>query len=190
MAEISKQCSVFNGFNFRKDLQETIGHVTKLKIGDKELKADFTEGIKDPETESDVKTVGVMSSFYWEGGYAQPLELSFQISITNKNEVATLLHTELKNIAVEVAFEVFEYDPEKKKFFKSIHTNDQALKALLQVQGSERQLYLADEQGAEVEQPLNYQVQIGVVPEEQVQEIHVAVATDHKFVKPWGVGRG
>lgn len=190
MAHISKQCNVFNGFNFRRDLQDKIGHITKLKIADKQLDADFTEGIIDPETEKDVKVVGIISGFDWPGGKAEPFSFSFQVSITNKNEIATLIHSEMKSIAVEVAFEIFEYDPDKKKFFKSVHTNDVALKALLSVHGGQRDLTLSDEPGYEVQQPLNYEMTMGVVPEDMSQEIHYAVATDKKFVLPWGVKRG
>lgn len=188
MPEIMKDCSVFNGFNFKRDVHESIGHITKLKVAAKALKADLT--LKNPEDESDEKVVGVISSFNWGGGYAEPQSFNCQISITNKNEVATLLHTDMKSLEVEICYNVYEYDRDAKKFYRSIHTNDASVKGLIQVEGTERVIYLEDTPGMEVEQPLNFGFVLGMVPEDKQQEIHVAVATDKKFVKPWGVERG
>jgi len=189
MAEISKECSVVNAFNFKKELQERIGHVTELKIGDKSFKADFTKGIRDPETEKEVNAVGVISSYYWAGGYAESMSFTFQVSITNKTEVADLLHTKLKSIAAEIAFNIYEYDPEKKQFFKCVHTGGKEVKCLLQLEGDERVLYLSDEPGMEVQQPMNFQVNLGLVPEDEQQDIQVALSTSKKFTLPWGVER-
>jgi hypothetical protein len=188
MPEIYKTCSVFNGFNFRRDKHEMIGHVTSLKIGDKAFTADFS--LTKPDDEAEVKVVGVLSDFNWAGGYAEPTSFNFQISITNKNEVALLLHTEIKSLAVEICYNVYEYDRDAKEFYRSVHTNDAALTGLIQIEGEERILYLQDEPGMEVEQPLNFGVVLGVVPEDTAQEIHLAVSTDKKFVKQWGVTRG
>jgi hypothetical protein len=57
------------------------------------------------------------------------------------------------------------------------------------LQGADRVLYLADRPGTEVQQPINYQVTIGIIPKDKQQEIHLAVSVDKKFVKPWGVTR-
>lgn len=188
MPAINKDCSVFNGFNFKRDVQDKIGHATQLTIGEKTLTADLT--VKEPIEEGDEKVVGVISSFSWDGGYAQPIQFSMQISITNKNEIASLLHTQMKSVAVTVNFNIYEYDPEAKAYYKSLHTNDADIKGLIQVEGDERILYLSDEPGMEVQQPINYQIVIGIVPEDEQQEIHLAVSQSMKFVKPWGVTRG
>lgn len=187
MAEVQKSCSVFNAFNFKKELQDRVGHITQLKIGDKKLKADFTKGIKDPEGDKEVDAVGILSDYYWNGGHVEPMHFTFMVSVANKTEVADLLHTKLKSIAAEVAFNIFEYDPEKKQFFKCVHTSDKALKANIQVEGGERQLYLDDEANPEVQQPLNYQVTLTIVPEDEQQDIQLALSATKKFTLPWGV---
>jgi hypothetical protein len=188
MPTISKNCSVFNAFNFKRDRHESIGHVTALKIGETQYTADLT--LDEPIEEADTKVVGAISNVTWEGGYAQPIQLTMQVSIDNKNLLATLIHTEMKSLKMEVTFTVYEYDRDAHCFYKSLHTNDAALACLMQVQSHERVIYLSDEPGMEVEQPLNYQLMLGIVPEEQQQEIHLAVSNTQKFVKPWGITRG
>ena len=188
MPSIDKPCSVFNAFNFKRDVQDRVGHLTTLKIGDKVITADLS--VKQPTDEAATKVVGVISNFHWDGGIAEPLQISFQVSLPNKNEVATLLHTSLKSIVIEWTFNIFEYDREAKTFFLAFHTNATAVKGLIQTQGSDRVFHLADEPGSEVQKPENYQVVIGVVPEDTEQALHMAVSNDKKFVKPWGVTRG
>jgi len=187
MAEVRKECSVFNAFNFKKELQDRVGHITELKIGDKKLKADFTKGIRDPEGDKEVSVVGILSDYFWNGGFVEPMHFNFVVSVANKTEVADLLHTKLKSIAAEVAFNIYEYDPEKKQFFKCVHTSGKAVKANIKVEGGERQLYLDDEANPEVQQPLNYAVQLVIVPEDEQQDIQLALSTNKKFTLPWGV---
>lgn len=193
MPAIHKDCSVFQAFNFRRDVHDKVGHVTELKIGEDEngdLAADLT--LRDPiagDDTSEVKVVGVISSYHWEGGYAQPIQIAMQISRENKKKLATLLHTTMKSVKVTINYEVFEYDRDAEVFYKSVHTNDGTLNAILQVQGTERVIYLSDTPGTEVENPTNYQLVVGMVPDEEQQEIHIAVSDTAKFVKPWGVTR-
>jgi hypothetical protein len=194
MPAIQKDCSVFQAFNFRRDVHDKVGHVTELKIGEDEngdMEADLT--LRDPiagDDSSEVKVVGVISSFHWEGGYAQPVQISMQMSRENKKKLAVLLHTTMKSVKVVISYEIYEYDRDAEVFYKSVHTNDNTLNAILQVQGTERVLYLSDTPGTEVENPVNYQLVVGMVPDEEQQEIHIAVSDSAKFVKPWGVTRG
>ena len=37
MAALSYECSVEQGFNFVKDVQDLVGHITAMKIGDTPL---------------------------------------------------------------------------------------------------------------------------------------------------------
>lgn len=194
MPAIHKDCSVFQAFNFRRDVHDKIGHVTDLKIGeedDGDLDADIS--LKDPiagGNDSEIKVVGAVSSFHWEGGYAQPVQIAFQISRTNKTKIASLLHNTMKSVKIKIAYEIYDYDRDAEVFYKAVHTNDTALEAIVQVQGTERILYLSDTPGTEVENPVNYQLVIGMVPDEAQQEIHIAVSDTAKFVKPWGVTKG
>ena len=37
MAEFSKNCDIFQGYNYKKDVQTPVGYITKIKIGDLEV---------------------------------------------------------------------------------------------------------------------------------------------------------
>lgn len=187
MPAVNKYCSVTNGFNFRRDLHENIGHITTLKVSDKKFEADFE--LKEPLDEKDEKVVGVISNFDWEGGFAQEMQFYFQVSIDNKNSALMLLHTDIKKLDVEMTFNIYEYDKQSGSFFKSLHTNDKVLKGVIAVAGDERQFRTEDDPNPEVQMPENYGVTLVYVPQDIEQEIHMAVSTDKKFVKQWGIKR-
>ena len=186
MAESSYTTSVRQGFNFEKDSQELVGHINSLKIGDKEMKSDFT--VTDPEDVSKtVKVFGVMSSIFWLGGYADPVQFACQVSTENKNIIATLLHKSMSNTEVELEFTVYDYDPQQKKFYKCFHTNAVKLKCLIHKSGGELEMQLDSDQSQEVVSPKNYAFMLGAMPQDESQQIHLAVSVSDKFVKQYGI---
>lgn len=185
---IDKPCSVFNAFNFKRDVQERIGHLTTLKIGDTTLTADIT--LKQPTDEADTKVVGVISNLSWAGGYAEPIQISFNVSVTNKNAITTLVHNTMKSIVIEWTYNIFEYDKEAKTYYLAFHTNSAAVKGVIQTVGQDRVFYISDIESSEVQKPENYSATIGTVPEDTQQDIHMATSNTQKFVLPWGVTRG
>jgi hypothetical protein len=186
MAESTYSTSLRQGFNFEKDNQAQVGHITSLKIGDKEFKSDIS--VTDPEDVSKtVKIFGVMTQIYWAGGYADPVEMVGNISTDNKNVVATLLHKAMSNTEVEVGFTVYDYDPQQKKFFKCFHTNEVKLRCLVYKSGGQLAMDLDPEQSTEVVSPKNYSFRLGAMPQDEAQEIHLAVSVSDKFVKQFGV---
>ena len=66
MASTNLTCDVSQGFNFKKDVQSLVGHITSLKIGDKEYNKDLTVTVSTDISGDKVKVVGVMSNIYWE----------------------------------------------------------------------------------------------------------------------------
>lgn len=187
MASISKQCSIENTFNFKRDVQLPIGHITALKIGSKTFSADLE--VKKPTDEAAEKIVGAISDFYWEGGFAESLDFVFDVSVTNKTDILSLLHTDMKSILVEITFTLYDYDPEEKAFFTCVHSNSTALKGLIKTEGDSRLFECTGDQDMVINQPQVYPVMLHIVPEDTQQDVHVAVATSKKFVKPWGITR-
>jgi len=186
MAESSFSCSVSQGFNFQKDSQEVVGHINYLKIGDTELKADI--GVTDPEDISKtVKVVGVASSIYWNGGYADPLQFSCQVATDNKNLLAALQHKSLANTEVLLEFCIYDYDPKAKKFFKCLHTNDERLQCLVMKSGGQLEMQIDMDQSMEIVSPKNYTFNLGAMPQDVDMAIHLAVSCDGKFAKKFGV---
>ena len=189
MAATSFPCSVTQGFNFQKDAQVFVGHINSLKIGEKEFKKDIA--VADPtkinEDQNTVKVVGVVSNIFWQGGYADAIQFSCQVSTENKQEAVVLQHTKLSNTNVEFSFTIYDYDPVKKVFYKTFHTNEKDLKGLVEKNGEDLALNIDLTFSSEVNSPKNYGFYLGVMPKEEEQDVHYAVSQDAKFVKKWGV---
>jgi len=188
MASSSYQCDVLQGFNFQKDGQTLVGHITSLTIGDTPLPADTQ--VQDPceiGSETLIKVVGVISSVYWEGGFADPVSFSAKISILNKNTATLLQHKDLSNTNVELGFVVYEYDPIAKAYFKAFHADETKLKGLVLKNGGELEIAVDSEQSMEVPSPKNFNFYLGVMPQEEQQIIDLAVSETDKFSKKWGV---
>lgn len=63
----------------------------------------------------------------------------------------------------------------------------QKLKGLVLKQGGELALNIAMDQSTEVVSPKNHTFQLGVMPQDQAQEIHLGFSVANKMVKAWGV---
>ena len=187
MAETSFSCDVSQGFNFKKDAQDIVGHISKLKIGDKDMEVDL--GVTNPEdlAGDKIKVVGVASDIYWEGGFAEPIQFTCQVSNANKKTLAILTNTEMSNTTVEFAFEIYDYDPDEKKYYKAFHTDGKAIKGLVQKSGGSLSIAISTDQSTEVMSPNNFTLSLGVMPEDTEQETHLAFSVSAKVVKRWGV---
>ncbi|MBU1341549.1 MAG: hypothetical protein KKE44_12075 [Proteobacteria bacterium] len=190
MPSTSYYCSVSQGFNFYPDAQEIVGHIAKLKVAGKELKADLEVTTPEDITGDNVKVVGIMSGISWDGGMADPIEFQCQVSVKNKQELMVLQHSDLSDTSVEFQFKVFEYDPVKKKYFPAFHTDDTDLKGLVAKSGSDLHLNIDMDESGEVANPINFALSLGVMPEDEKQDIHMAASVDGKFVKAWGIKVG
>jgi len=191
MAVNSYSCSVYQGFNFQKDGQDIVGHIVALKVGTSQLSADLS--VTDPTSANMatyVKVVGVVSSIFWNGGYADPIQFNCQVSTTNKNTLATLQHQSMANTEIELNFNIYDYDPDAKLYFKAFHTNDAAVKGLVMKEGGELQMNISMDQSMDIVNPKNYSFFLGVMPQPQSQDIMMAVSNSAKFAKKWGVAVG
>jgi hypothetical protein len=192
MAAVVKNCSVSQAFNFQKDSQETVGHVTKLTIGTQALTPSL-EVVDPTDFTKKVKVVGVLSSIAWEGGITEPLAFSCQIGTVNKNIVALLAHKDLSNTEVKVAFNVYDYDPQTKTFYKSLHTNDVEMMALVHKTGGQLHIAVSEQASSEVPNPLNYSMSLGAMPASTASDpnvVHIAVSSTDKLAKQWGLKQG
>ncbi|WP_185236183.1 hypothetical protein [Teredinibacter franksiae] len=188
MASTSFSCSVNQGFNFEKDSQEVVGHLTSLKIGGKEFAKDIE--VMDPTAIKDntkIKVVGVLSGIFWNGGYADPLSFNCQVSTTNKQDSVVLQHSDLSDTNVEYGYVVYDYDPVEKVYYKAFHNDTTDLKGLVEKSGGELSLGIEMDQSLEVVSPKNYGLYVGIMPQEEAQTIHYGVSNTGKFTKAWGV---
>jgi hypothetical protein len=188
MPQFSRALDVYQGFNFKKDKQAPVGYITKLKVGDVELVAD-QETIKDPEQPDKAlgtKVVGVLNHYLWETGYTDAMYMSAQISTSNKQVLSAALLGTMSNIEVVFSYCVYEYDPAQKKYFKSAYA-DAELKGILEKNGDELNLSVADDPSTEVQSPKNYTLQAGIKPQTIEQTVNMATGSGKNLVKQWGV---
>ncbi|QRK06974.1 hypothetical protein JQX13_44100 [Archangium violaceum] len=188
MPQFSRALDVYQGFNFKKDKQSPVGYILSIKIGDKTLTAD-QETIKNPEEPDKAiaeKVVAVLNHYLWETGATDAIYMSGQVSTANKQMLAEMLLGTWSSIDVEFKYVVYEYDPLAKKYFKSNFV-DAAVKGLLEKNGDDLNLAIADNPSTEVQSPKNYTFQIGIKPQTLEQTVNVAVASGKNIVKQWGV---
>ena len=188
MPQFSRSLDIYQGFNFKKDKQTSVGFVTKLELGDVALAADQTS-IKDPEHPGQnigANVVGVLSHYLWETGTTDAMYLSMQVSVSNKTNLSAKLLTDWTNMEVTFAYVVYEYDPKEKKYFKSNWTETD-LKGILEKSGDNLNLTVADDPSTEVQSPKNFTFQIGIKPATLEQSVNIATAHQKVIAKKWGI---
>ncbi|MEJ1413275.1 MAG: hypothetical protein RNU03_06345 [Candidatus Sedimenticola sp. (ex Thyasira tokunagai)] len=187
MADITSICSAHQGLNFEKTNQRRVGHVTSLKIGDKEYKKDMAVTVPSDIDGDKVKVVAVIDGIYWNGGHTDEILIHCRISTANKVSSFLLSHAELSDTRVEFAFVIYEYDPVKAKYFPFFHTNETNLNGLVSKDGGKLRLIISNDQEEDVVSPKNFRFYLGVMPSEKEQGVHVAGDDSAKLVKKWGV---
>lgn len=188
MASSEYNCGVRQGFNFEKDAQVLVGHLVSMTIGDQELGADLN--VTDPTNfgiDNNVDIVGVISDISWRGGYADPIQIAFNVSNENAKLVSILKHTDLSKTDVVYKFKVYDFDAVAKVYYLAFHTDDTDLNGLVYKQGGELALEIAAKPDPTVVSPINFQMYTGIMPQESAQVINFAVSNTDKFVKTWGV---
>jgi len=187
MAVIMKACDQVQAFNLERDTQATIGHLTFLKVSDKDaLKADIS--VKKPLAGNEAASVvGVINEIEWEGGYAKPIRINCQVSTQNKQTVSMLLHQDLANTGVVMKFNIYEYDPHAKVHYLCFHTLDANVEGLLLKEGGKLSLTIENNPSEDVPSPQNYTMEFTVMPKEAEQALQFATSSTQKTAKYWGV---
>ncbi len=184
MAKLSKVCSIDQAFNFKQDMQSPIGHMEYLKIGAKEFFTDLE--LINPLNNKSEKIVGPVANIHWDGGKANPLRVSFNISTKNKQQASELIFSELSNISVEFRFVIYDYDPVKKAYYPCFHVEDN-LKGIINKHYDELAININDSASIEVTSPKNYTLDIEIAPQPEQQILAMAFSQTAKMAKEWGV---
>jgi len=186
---ISFSCSAYQGFYFQTDHQENVGHVTYMKLcSSTVLNNDLTvvNPISYPQS---VQVAGVMRDIYWEGGVADPIQMSFLVSTANKQTVAILILGSMQNTEVEFDFNVYKYDPLAKTYFKAFYpVNNAHLLGLIQQSGESLNINIIKEPDTEINPPTVFLMTIGIMPQDISQQLLVGISSTQSEVKPWGIG--
>jgi hypothetical protein len=189
MSKQSYRPSIEQGFNFQKDNQDLVGHITGLKIGANKFAADLA--VQDPtaiDKGTKVKVVGIVSAIRWDGGFAQPITFTCQVGFANAKTAAVQTHQDLSDTSVELQYIIYKYDPKEKKYYQCFHSNKKDLKGLVEKNGGELEYEMdIENQNMQVPSPINFELYLSVMPQEEEQEVHLAVSVSDKLVKKWGV---
>ena len=188
MPNFMRRCNVYQGYNYKKDQQDTVGFITKLKIGDKVLATD--QVCKDPMNPTvDLKVVAVLGGGQWNTGITDPVQFTGQLSIDNKQEVALLALTDLVKIDVLFQFAIYEFDPKAQKYFQCFTSVTTDLKGLLEKSpgSGDLNLMVSNEADDEVQSPKNYTFRIGIAPQPVAQSITLATGDGKPIAKAWGL---
>jgi hypothetical protein len=187
MPQFSRALDIYQGFNFKKDKQTPVGFVTKLMLGDLEMVADQTS-IKDPEQPGSnlAGVVGVLSHYLWETGTTDAMYMSMQVSVDNKTKLAAKLFSDWTSMEVVFGYVVYEYDPVKKAYFKS-NWSEGELKGILEKNGDDLNLTVADDPSNEVQSPKNFTLQVGIKPQTEEQTVNMATGHTKNLSKIWGI---
>lgn len=187
MPTFQKSCDQYQGYNFKKDVQTPVGFITSITIGDSAMSVDQT--VKDPMSSADdLKVVAVLTGGMWELGPTDALYFSGQISVANKQAVQLLTYTSLAKVEILCKFAIYDYDPIEKKYYQCmLGTDDAELKGILEKNGEDLNVAVADEKSSEVQSPENYAFQIGIKPQPEAQQVTIATSFSNKVVKAWGI---
>jgi hypothetical protein len=183
--EIRKSCDVVQGFQHRKGNQRTVGYVTKLEIAGKKLSPDFAVTI--PTKKRKTEVVGVVDGFSWRSGRADPLNFSMLVSAANKKAVAALLRSPMGVASVEIEFATYDYDPDARKYFRSVHSDNVTIGGDVQRRGRKYSIDIDMDANRKIKKPKNYRLTLSIMPSNKKQIIHFSMKSQSKFVKAWGI---
>ena len=189
MPHFSRNCSIDQGFNFRKDRTTPVGFITEMKIGTKALATDIN--VFDPMNPTTaLKVVSVLSLITWGIGVTDPLEFAGQISVDNRQDITQLAYLDLSNVESLFKFQIYDYDPKEKKYYQCFTCKGTEMKGIIQKDDADLHIGCSDDAGTEVKSPLNFGFYIGIVPQPIAQSLTLATADQKNVVKNWGVKVG
>jgi hypothetical protein len=186
------------GYNFKKDKQTPLGHVVSLTIAGVTLAADQSVGNPLTPDSAPSSVVGVFTHVLWETAATDPIHLAFQVSAANRQTLmALLLGSSSTSVpTARVSFVVYEYDPLAKRYFEAYKPAPAVtstvtvgtLSAVVERQGGDMSISVADDPSEEVQSPRNFAVQLTLLPPSggSAQPVQIATAVSKKVNKAWG----
>ncbi len=186
MASYNRNLDIYQGYNYKKDKQTPVGYITSLTVGGTALTADQT--CKDPTNPStDLAAVAVLSNAAWDLGVTDSVDFMGQISPSNKQTLAGLIINDLTSVEIVFQFSVYDYDIVAKTYYLAFHSNSTDMNGVLDKQGNELRIGVADDPSGEVMSPPNFSLYIGIKPKSSAQALHIATASQKTVAKLWGL---
>jgi hypothetical protein len=167
----TQSLDVNQGLAFQPTRPSSFGVVTALTIGSLTLTPDLVSTDPTQSPVAPLNAVGILSSDAWAGSAGNPLELSFQMSSTNRQALLAYLQQPLPNTTVNFSFRSYSYDPLNKRWFQSFSpTNDASLDGSIVRSANQLQLFVGAQPSGGAGLPTTYTVQVQMVAPLQTAE--------------------
>jgi len=187
--EISLRADVVQGFDFQKDKQTPVGHITALTIAGEKFENSLT--VQNPtkmESRPDEKIVGVISNIRWDGGQTDPIIFTCQVGVKNRETADILTYKKLSNTKVEFAFNVYQFD--KDTYYRSFYTSEQGIQGEIEKNRGELEMEIDDEPSSVVVSPRNFELYLSIMPSDvNAYFLNLAISKNSTKQQPWGVSR-
>jgi hypothetical protein len=171
------------GFNFQIARKVRVGYLNYLKIGDNVLKADIA-AVDPTNPATSMKVVGILSDLVWDGGYSDPVHLSGQVLVVNKQLLAMPILMDIPDQKVEFQFTVYDFDSTTKAYYKALYASN-TLYGVVQRSSGSQNLFVDRDPSTKVLSPENYAFWLGVSPRAVAQAItSSSVAGEYRM--KWG----
>lgn len=207
MPSYERELDLVQGYNFKKDVQNPVGFITKLSIGPASIEPDQTistpmnkigavTNVAAEESEGTLKVVSVLKKIKWDLGDTDPLEFEGTLSVTGKQMVMGLLYATMIDIQIAVSFVIYEYDPLYHQYYVAfsdtvsgstdVGAAGAGVLGLIKKDGANLALTVSPTPSSDVQSPENYDFTLQVVPWPKAQPLYLAAASTRKVTKPWG----
>ncbi|MGB0723673.1 MAG: hypothetical protein ACPGU7_14880 [Gammaproteobacteria bacterium] len=187
---IRKTCDVVQGFDFQRECNNAVGHITALTVSGTRFENDLS--VYNP-TKADSgpteKVVAVIKAISWNGGYYDPITFSCQFTDKNREAAAELTKTKTSNEEVELAFNIYDQDTQTSppEYYRLFHTNGKIIKGAIEKVSGALELEIESEPSQEVWSPRNFLFYLSVMPTDvATYELHLGLSRTAKFVRKWG----
>jgi len=179
-------CSLTKGFNLlAPGLVNRVGYITYLKIGTLGCSADLT--VADPENSTNkMKVIGVVSWLSWNGGKTDPVVFAAQVSAVNKDLLLPFGNTDLTGVDIQFGFALYDLNSVTGFYYQSLSSTNAMLQGTLHVDNGHPLYYMSADSRVDVTEPVNYNFQLGVKPNDIQQKILTAEAAGKSKLQVWG----
>ena len=179
-------CSITKGFNLiSPGLIDRVGYLTYLKIGNLECASDIT--VTDPvNLTGELKVIGVVSWLSWNENKDGPVVFAAQVSSNNKDSLTAFGKTDLTGIDIHFGFTLYDLDLKTGKYYPSLSPDNNVLRGIIDVENGHMLYYMSPDSGVDVTDPVNFNFQLGIKPNDTVQKIMTASTPDKNSLKNWG----
>lgn len=178
-----------NAYKFNITNRSMLGYIESMAFeSGAKLTPDVT--IKDPENpDQDKKVVAILDSVQWVGGPTDPVTIKGRLSFENKGVFKSSITSLTGGADISIAWCVKSYDGPKKTYFKTFHTGEKEVKAIIT---DSTETKVKDIKSIDISDPENFAFEISLTAKSgaEEQELYCATSAELKFSRRFGIKMG